>query len=205
MLISFLHCCLLQEMETLTCLSTSSNAHFCPGAAGVGCTAQQAIQELWVAAGQAGTGSSLTGPHPTAPKKGDQGMSGVGDQSAKSPVTASKGLSNYSGLRTNEDIRIIRVRGWVRLYSLAHGRSKVKELSLQGVPGPEGRGYLSWTSNLVGCYCSTSPRAFAVCNGSTWEQEHTGSAVTLQSFPHKLGNFKWAPCVLVSQPFSSAT
>lgn len=204
MLITFFHCSLLQGMETLTCLSASSNACFCPAAAaGAGCTAWQAIQELWVAAGQGGTGSSLTGPHPTAPKKGDRGMSGVGDQSAKSPVTDSKGLNNYSGLRTNQDIRIIRVRGWAQLCSLAHGKSKVKELSLQGVPGPEGRGYLSWTSNLVGCYCSASPRAFAVCSGSSWGQERTGSAV--QSFPHKLGNFKWAPCVLVAQPFSSAT
>lgn len=96
-----------------------------------------------MAAGQGGTGSSLTGPHPTAPKKGDRGTSGVGDQSAKSPVMDSKGLNNYSSLRTNQDIRIIRVQGWAQLCSLAHGRSKVKELSLQGVPGPEGRGYLS--------------------------------------------------------------
>lgn len=70
-------------------------------------------------------------------------------------------LHNNSGQRTNQGLRITGMQGGAEVYlqlSLKR-RRRVKDLGLQGLPGPEGRDHLSWTSDLIECCCSTRPRA----------------------------------------------
>lgn len=149
-----------------TCLSTSSNASFCQGAAGAGCPARQ---------GEPGTmGGSRADKdrdllHSTPSHSGQKKWLGnvwwQWPGSAQSPVMASKVLTE-AGPRTSQDARS-GPTGWEARSRLSCSLAQAR--TWQGAPGPAGRAYLSWTSRLVGCYCSLAQGLLESVMALQWE------------------------------------